>query len=303
MKSFFLRHLQLNFFRSALKHTSGKILLALSLLIINSLQLQAQAIEKSLLWEISGKGIQKPSYLYGTFHVMCESDFFIRENLKAAMKKADQITFEVNMSDPGHMQEIQATMQSDVPLSKKLSPAQYHAIDSLLKAKMSVPLQQFDNLKLAVISSLLSLKSLPCDQPKMYEAELMKIATEFHKPVAGLETITAQMEFLDKAFSDEFLIRQMLNFEDTSLIMQQMTDAYKEQDLEALSKMNTDARYAEPQTEKYLLEIRNNNWMLLMPEMMKKESNLFAVGAGHLAGQSGLIRQLRKMGYRLKPLY
>ncbi|MBS7321171.1 MAG: TraB/GumN family protein, partial [Myroides sp.] len=34
---------------------------------------------KSLLWEISGKGLEKPSYVFGTIHMICQEDYIMTE--------------------------------------------------------------------------------------------------------------------------------------------------------------------------------------------------------------------------------
>jgi uncharacterized protein YbaP (TraB family) len=41
--------------------------------IFISLFSNAQELEKSLLWKISGNGLNKPSYLFGTIHLTCET--------------------------------------------------------------------------------------------------------------------------------------------------------------------------------------------------------------------------------------
>jgi uncharacterized protein len=33
--------------------------------------------ENTLLWKISGNGLKKPSYLFGTIHMLCEDDAVI----------------------------------------------------------------------------------------------------------------------------------------------------------------------------------------------------------------------------------
>ena len=38
-----------------------------------SLFANAQELEKSLLWKISGNGLKQPSYLYGTIHITCDA--------------------------------------------------------------------------------------------------------------------------------------------------------------------------------------------------------------------------------------
>jgi uncharacterized protein YbaP (TraB family) len=39
-----------------------------------------------------------------------------------------------------------------------------------------------------------------------------------------------------------------------------------------------------------------------MPDIMKDKSILFAVGAGHLPGDQGVINLLRKKGYKVTPM-
>ncbi|MDY5034870.1 MAG: TraB/GumN family protein, partial [Prevotella sp.] len=42
---------------------------------------------------------------------------------------------------------------------------------------------------------------------------------------------------------------------------------------------------------------RNLNWAKLMPAIMGAKPTLFAVGAGHLCGEHGMIQLLRNAGY------
>ena len=47
-----------------------------------SIQLPLNPDDNSLLWEISGNGLKKPSYLFGTFHILCKQDVHFSETLK-----------------------------------------------------------------------------------------------------------------------------------------------------------------------------------------------------------------------------
>ncbi|MEX0883326.1 MAG: TraB/GumN family protein, partial [Cyclobacteriaceae bacterium] len=51
-----------------------------------------------------------------------------------------------------------------------------------------------------------------------------------------------------------------------------------------------------------LLDERNKNWMAPMQSMMRDGSMFFAVGAGHLGGETGLINLLKQKGYTLQRL-
>ena len=81
-----------------------------------------------------------------------------------------------------------------------------------------------------------------------------------------------------------------------------MVNVYREQDLE---KMDELMKKSDPGMESYmdlLLYNRNRRWVTIMPDSMKEGSVLFAVGAGHLPGEDGVIKLLQKKGYTVKPL-
>jgi uncharacterized protein YbaP (TraB family) len=53
-------------------------------------------------------------------------------------------------------------------------------------------------------------------------------------------------------------------------------------------------------SQELLLDRRNRNWIPVMESAMKNSSTFFAVGAGHLAGNQGVLELLRKQGYKVK---
>src|SRR6218665_112633 len=66
-------------------------------LSIFSVQLHAQAKEyPSLLWEISGNGLAKPSYLYGTMHVSKKVAFHLTDAFFEDLKSTEVVALETN---------------------------------------------------------------------------------------------------------------------------------------------------------------------------------------------------------------
>ena len=51
----------------------------------------------SLLWEITGKGLNKPSYLFGTMHVSSKMVFHLSDSFYLGIKNADVVALETNM--------------------------------------------------------------------------------------------------------------------------------------------------------------------------------------------------------------
>ena len=56
--------------------------------------------DNTLLWQISGKGLKHPSFLFGTFHLMCADDIHFSDQLKEAIKQCDTMYMELDMDDP-----------------------------------------------------------------------------------------------------------------------------------------------------------------------------------------------------------
>ena len=77
-----------------------------------------------------------------------------------------------------------------------------------------------------------------------------------------------------------------------------MIDIYKSQNTEALYNLMVNSPDMMGSKE-LLLDQRNRNWIPLMETAMRKQSSFFAVGAGHLSGEVGVIELLRKKGYQV----
>src|SRR3954466_10124419 len=52
----------------------------------------------SLLWEITGNGLTKPSYLFGTMHVSSKMVFHLSDSFYLGIKNADVVALETDMS-------------------------------------------------------------------------------------------------------------------------------------------------------------------------------------------------------------
>ena len=53
----------------------------------------------TLLWRISGNGLSKPSYLYGTMHLQDKRLFNFSDSTYAAIEKTEGLALEVNFNE------------------------------------------------------------------------------------------------------------------------------------------------------------------------------------------------------------
>jgi uncharacterized protein len=276
------------------------LLFALVFSGITQAQTKSPKLENSLLWEVSGNGLSKPSYLYGTIHMICSGDYFLTEKTKRAFDASNKLVLEINFSDPKEMTEMQQLAMGKEPLSKKLSPEQASKLDAILKKSAGMTIQQVDAFSLVTVMSLISMKTFGCNDLKFYEMDFIDKAKAKKLEIAGLETVKSQFKSLNDAYSDSEMIA-MLEESDVEETKQLVID-YKQENLEALYKESTAENVMNAKAKKYMLDDRNLNWGNILPEMMQKESLFVAVGSAHLAGDLGIINLLRKAGYTVKPV-
>ncbi len=262
----------------------------------------SEELADSMLWEVTGQGLGKPSYLAGTIHIMCAKDFVILPKVKQAIEKSDQLYLELNFKDPKEMASMQALMFTDTPLTETLSDEQQTSLNVVLQKNMNMTLEQVNNYSLNTLFSLLLVSSIECPSKKMLDLELLDLAAAQGKTIGALETFKQQTEFLSLAYPDDFMLEQLELMGEYMPIFDDMVAAYNDQDLNALMAYIEDERFYNETVQRWLLTVRNENWVKKMPTIMQANSTVFAVGAGHLAGEHGLISLLQKAGYSVKPV-
>ena len=263
-------------------------------------QTKSPKLENSLLWEVSGNGLSKPSYLYGTTHMICSSDYFLTEKTKKAFDASGKLVFEVNFSDPNEMKYAEKMGIGEKPLSKTLSIEELAKLDEILKKNAGLNVQQVDAFSMVGIMGVISYKSFGCKDIKMYEMEFMEAAKKKNLQMGGLETFKSQGISAANAYSNAELLTMLE--ESTIEESSKLVSDYKNEDIQEMYESNTREKVMNAKAKKYMLDDRNINWVKQMPGMMKTESIFFAVGVAHLGGDLGVINLLRKAGYKVKPV-
>lgn len=272
--------------------------------IFISLFSNAQELEKSLLWKISGNGLNKPSYLFGTIHLTCDTS--LDENTLNALEATEQLYLELDMDDKSIQMQMMKLMmmKDDVKLSTLLSPEDFQIVDEFLKKNLNMSAKLFDSFKPFMISSMLFPKMLDCKSQSV-ESELMKITKEQNEEIFGLEKAEDQMKVFDEISyqdqADELLKTVKDNLEKDKKEFQEMITIYQNKDIEGMLKMMSDSdNKITSENQDILLNDRNKKWIPIMIKIMKDKPTFFGVGAGHLAGEEGVIKLLRKQGYKVE---
>jgi uncharacterized protein YbaP (TraB family) len=264
----------------------------------------AQTNEKSLLWKISGNGLTKPSYLFGTIHISCDAT--LSDKVKKALDNTEQLCLELDMDDPNMQDQMMASMlmTGGVTLKSLATAEDFKTVDDFLKSQLGYPAEMLNTLKPFMISAMLYPKILACEMQSV-EAELIKIGKAQNEEIIGLETIAEQMKVFDvisyQDQMDELVKTAKSNLKKDTAEMTEMLALYKTEDVEAIINFTTKSENV--MTSKYadvMLSNRNKNWISRITDMAKAKSTFFGVGAAHLGGKEGVIALLRQAGFKVE---
>lgn len=290
-----------------------KILLSIIVSAVSTLACNAQ-----LLWEISGNGLDKPSYLFGTHHIAPISVLDSVPGFNKALASADKVYGEMVMSTAQSPQSQQvmlsyAAAPQDSILTTVLSSAQIDSLDKVLKKYMGpmASTAQFAPLKPAMVNTVLALvqsqAAFPNFNPaQQLDGEIQKRGAEAGKEIGGFETIEDQCKamFGTSIMTQANELMEMVRNDDkASGTAIRLAKAYLSGDLNSMLAIMEDPELGgDEEWSDRMLNKRNANWVRIMAGLLPTASVLIAVGAGHLPGDKGLISLLRKEGYTVKPV-
>ena len=266
------------------------------------------ANSNTLLWEVSGNGINKPSYFLGTMHLMCAEDAVLTEATKKIIKQVKNIYLEVDLDNAGELFSgvMDVINMRKENLDEVLPEAEYLRVkDFFEKHQPAVPFSIIEKQHPLMISSSLYEMFLTCEKKNGVELMIVNEAYAQKKEVKGLETVAFQLSIFNKIPYDEQaneLVKTIDSIDKHKALLGEMLQVYKEQDIQKLYTITTTEEAGTSAYLEILLDNRNENWVKQFDTLAKDESILFAVGAAHLGGEKGVINLLKKKGYTLRPL-
>ena len=274
-----------------------------------SLSAQAPADQpKALLWEVTGNGLKQPSYLFGTIHAICPENFDLTDAVQNKLAKTERLSLEVDMDAPNFLVELQqaAVLPKGSTLRGFFSEADYKLLSDYFKKTLEIDLQQLDRMKPFMLHSMLLSQLTEC-QAVSYEQSLMELAQKQGKEVIGLESVSEQLSAIDEmpaSIQTAMLTKMVGNMDEARQTYKNMVQLYLQQDLEGLDELSRKEYNAEEYQmyEQAFLVNRNKRWIPVMEREARIQPTFFAVGAGHLPGENGLLELLRKKGYTVLPV-
>jgi len=290
-------------------------LFLVSALSLNIPNVDAQKKYQSLMWKISGNGLEKPSYLYGTMHVSGKMVFHLGDHFYDAMENVDIVALEL---EPEAWLKSIFEDKSSGWYSRSAGEwdnDSYYDEDAYLpqlRGAFALNTDIQDKVKNALMydPSLLNYMLFRYSNygaGSDYEEEtwldmyLYQIGKKLGKQTFGLETYEQSTAFLEKAQEEERKNYKKKSYdsrdrEEIERLQNQMEPAYRRQDLDLIDSLNK--KTTSEAFDKYILIERNKVFVYNMDSLLRSGKTMLAgMGCAHLPGDSGVVEMMRRIGY------
>ncbi len=269
----------------------------------------AYAYAKSPVWKISKDGYHL--FLGGTIHLLTKSDYPLPRAFETAYNNSMLLVLETDLQKFGAPEFQQEILQSSIysgeqNITQFLKPSTMLALETHL-ANRGIPMEPMLKLKpgmLSVTLTVVELKRLGLVGTGVDEFFNLRALND-SKEIKHLETVYEQLEFLSKmgeGIENELIEYTLNDLKDLPKIYGSIKEAWKNGDNSRLQKVALDPwRDRFPKLYNSLLVERNNNWIPQIERMLKtKEVEFVLFGALHLAGEKGILTQLKALGYKIE---
>jgi uncharacterized protein YbaP (TraB family) len=268
-----------------------------------------------MLWKIEHNNLAKPSYLFGTYHSRDKDVNDLPVKVTQVLVSTQTLYTETTMTKKSH-EMIQSFMQVGhvLPLRKRLPSSTFKRLQKHIN-KESIPLsiQNLSVFKTWAIALLLTNYAESKTNPHVLfmDERLVKSAKDNSIPSLGLETPKEQLVYFDMLSpkEQELLLIDSMNQAENERYTQALKKWYIKGDLGGFSELQNTFKDKDPKIQALdeklfasLLTERNSRFLQRIHLLLQKnpqQNYFFALGAGHLAEENGLIEELRKKGYRI----
>lgn len=258
---------------------------------------------ESVLWEISGNGISKKSYIFGTMHTSSVDLLNAFPKLNAFINGSSIGLFEITGKVAGNPQDGNRIGKKlpQPPLDSIFTPEEYLLVDSFFSQSPlgSIRPHNKDADLGGMLQVIITYKSNKGKQYISLDSHLKQVMEGQGKELFQLDEVDDSSK---KAFNSQYRliaegIVSIIKQSDDAIGKDPWMELYRKS-LEADLQLNKSA-------DKVLAKVtveRNKIWLPKIIDKIRENSCFIAVGFGHLQYKDGLIVLLKQKGYHLKPI-
>ncbi|MDI1235563.1 MAG: TraB/GumN family protein [bacterium] len=289
----------------SITNTTVAILFALFFINTNA---QVNLKQKGLLWEITGNGLKKPSYVYGTMHISSKLAFHLGDSFYLSLLKCDMVALEQNLDSVIHrwISEDEDEKPEDADKVGKRNVNEYLNLNNfklsnydkgLIKRKLSAEVREVNYL-------LKRGNEDNFEEDAWLDLYIYQLGKRLGKEITGVEGYEESRDLVEKSNKEPESSKKETKKKLKSYsykMRDQVSEAYRKGNIfmiDSIDRMTESEYYRE-----YMLYKRNENMVRRMDSIIKLGKTLFTgVGCAHLPGKKGVLQMLADLGYKVRPV-
>lgn len=258
---------------------------------------------KTLLWRISGNGLQQPSYLFGTMHVTIKKAFYFGDSVYHALENAQGYAAELDMDSlSSYITDNIFNDKKSKLLKDVLDKQTFDKLGKKLSKKLKI---DANKITVADIKSEINKsyrKSLATGEMSSFmDAYLNNIAKKQGKWTGGIEDLEDQVGIVEDEginLDPEYILQQSSTDEES--FFKNLLNIYLSEDLKAIEDLYI--TYSKSFNDIYLNK-RNIKMARRLDSLMQIRTMFFTMGVAHLPGELGVLQLLRHKGFIVEPVF
>lgn len=265
---------------------------------------------KTLLWRISGKGLAKPSYLFGAMDYVCPADYFWTKNMQDCLAHCEKVCFSLNLADAALKNEVAQYLKDEhKQLKDYFTSAEYPQVKQFVQSNMHLDLDQpkVQHLKPLAIQPYIAKYLLGCADPVSYDLRIMESAKNAGKNILGIETAKEFISDMETTRFNDKVAQILAEIVSGSTYYHNYRNsierAYQHQDIQQINNLFKGTKHFSKVDFKTFLDEHSKRYATRMPAMMQQSSVFFTINPVNLWGDEGVISLLKKAGYSVEPVY
>jgi uncharacterized protein YbaP (TraB family) len=263
------------------------------------------AAGEALVYRVGAEGLPD-GYLVGTMHTEDPRVMALVEDLEPLIERVDVVAIEL-LPDAVSMVAVGAAtlLSGDNSLRDILGTQRFRAA-ARLASRRGIGPAMLDRLKPWAAAVMLGMPEARSGQ--FFDAAIYLEGMAQGKRLVGIETVAEQVgvfERLPLADQAAMLDQVVKNADNLPQQYEALTEAYLRGDLARLEQLSREQFADLPAGvaewfQRALIDERNARMVARIEPLMREAPALVAVGALHLAGDTGLVQQLRRCGFTVR---
>ncbi len=255
----------------------------------------------TLLWRITNPANKKSSYLFGTIHIPQERFMQLTDSVYYAINNTNWFYGELDPDKLLDEMSDTAFMMSKVRYldSIKVTPQWRKLIENINSAyNATIDPENFDDF-IAFSQKQLIRFMKPDPGVEVLDLALSKYAKQLDKRIGAFETFIFQLDMMYKIIDVRVKNPDML-FTDDIILSRDLQRMYATVQIDSMTKLLSQMH---PQYRSIIFDDRNKSMTDSIEKITSTTTAFFAVGCGHLFGETGIINLLQKKGLQVSPVF